>query len=338
MNFKRFSTKIWSALLILSVCITISFFIFDNKQNDNICEEYISITETCRNEKDELITTLSVLFLDEKESKSVFEFPYTAQYPLGVVDLADNMVYFSADVNDVGDQIFSYNLKTKKTEQLTDNLFAINYIIPTKYAVYFVACKSGTSNLCLGAYDKRTGEIKYWGDDRDTNIEDICIDKANEKIYLVTYSDKEDRYNLQHQDNGFTIAKHTVVELDFDLQTSRELCNMDNEWIRMLVLNGDKLLIIYDHEYTNPIVPSNAIYYDLLHNSENSFSLPPYRMQQGGAAFAKNGDIIYVTSQIEDGGKRNIYSYNLKTQEYILLYEAPALGNGFINNWQLISE
>ena len=330
--------KRYFALLLLSICILVCVLIYFSNQNKVVYKEYISITETYQNNNDELITKLSVFFPDTKESENVFEFPYTAQYPLGVVDLAGNMVYFSADVDGVGDQIFSYNLRTKETEQLTDNLFAINYIIPTRHTVYFAACKSGTSNVCLGAYDKQTGEIKYWGDDKDTNIEDICIDEANKKIYLISYSEKEDRYNLQHQDNGFTIAKHRVVELDFDLQTSRELCSMDNEWIRMLVLNNYKLLIIFDHQYNNSIVPSEAIYYDLLDNSQNSFSLPPYRMQQGGADFAENGDIIYVTSQLKNGGKRNIYSYNLKTQEYILLYEAPELGKGFINNWQLISE
>ena len=165
----------------------------------------------------------------------MFSFPYTAQYSLGAVDLYENAVYFSENDNEGGDQIFRYDLNTKTKKNITNDLFAVNYIIPTKDKVFFAACKKDERNVSLGSYDKRTGEIKYWRDDKDTNIENMCVDQRMSKIYASIYSEKEDRYNLQHQGNDdFIIAAHSVWEIDFNLEQNKKLFSLSNRWVRML--------------------------------------------------------------------------------------------------------
>ncbi|MFD1776958.1 hypothetical protein [Paenibacillus rhizophilus] len=81
-----------------------------------------------------------------KEMKKVFEFDYTAQYPLGFYDKPNQLLYYTQRVNtdkDYGDQIFVRDLSSNKSNQLTNNLYAVNYIIPSGDQLFFVANVKG---------------------------------------------------------------------------------------------------------------------------------------------------------------------------------------------------
>ena len=57
----------------------------------------------------------------------------------------------------------------------------------------------------------------------------------------------------------------------------------------MLVINGKKLLAIYDEKYCDDVNPSKCIYFDLEANSKENFVLPDHRVQKGDAAFSRDG-------------------------------------------------
>lgn len=340
MNFnfsiKKIKRNILIIFLMSSICLLlISCNSADQAPVEKDNKEYISITETHKNEEGQLIVSLFTFFTENNEVEKAIDFPFTAQYSLGAYDLADNIAYLSKDVNNVGDQIFSYNLETKEEEQITDNLFAVNYIIPTKDKVFFAACKMGQANVCLGAYDKNTKEIKYWGNDGDTNIENICVDEETASIYVSTYSEKEDRYNLQQQtSDDFVIPDHSIWKISFDFEDETKLFTIPEKWARMLLINDSKLLVIYDHKYNDSATPSECIYYDLEENKELEFKLPPYRIEKGDASFSEDGKFLYVLSQLNSDEKRNLYKFNLEDKSYELLFKSSE--NGFINNCQLI--
>lgn len=215
-----------------------------------------------------------------------------------------------------------------------DNLFAINYIIPTKDKVFFAACKKGDVNVCLGSYDKLTGEIKYWRDDKDTNIENMCVNQKTGKIYVSVYSEKEDRYNLQHQGNdNFVIATHSVWELDFDLENEKKLFSLPNRWIRMILINDSKLLSIYDKKYNDSSTPSENLYLNLDTNIKENFTLPDYRIQKGDGAFSRDGENMYILTMLADDKERYLYKYNIAEKSFELLFKVD---DEFINNIQLI--
>lgn len=52
--------------------------------------------------------------LSSKKMTKLADVPYTSQYPLSLVSLPDHKIYYSADVDDKGDQLFSYDLNSKK--------------------------------------------------------------------------------------------------------------------------------------------------------------------------------------------------------------------------------
>lgn len=301
--------------------------------------EYISITETrhdnSKREGNDLVVSLYTYTLSNGKMNKVYELPLTAQYSLGVVDLSSHCVFYTRDVNDEGDQIFSYDLRTRKTKQLTSNLFAVNYIIPTKDYLFFAAASHDAPNVALGCYEKSTGKLSYWGDDGDTNVECMCVNRATEKIYVATYSESEDRYNLQHQTNDdFKIADHSVWELDYSLKQPKKLFTLPQVWIRMLIPNGKNISVIYDLKYNASYIPSRYFTYDLQSNEKIDFPAPPYRIQKGDAAFSSDLENLFVLSSLPDDTHRNLYQYNVEEQSYSLIFQAS--DHSFINNYQVI--
>lgn len=332
--------KIMLTAIFLLFIILVGYFIYKVKVSKPINQdstEYISITTTGGNAEDDKFTIcLYAYFPETKELVKMIDFPYTAQYSLGAIDLYSNCIYLTQDVDDEGDQIFCCDLKTNEITQITDNLFAVNYIIPTKENVYFAACLNSSRNVCLGSYDKSNGEIMYWGNDGDTNIEFMCIDLNAGKIYAIVYSEAEDRYNLIHQTNDdFVIADHSVWAINLDLSSSEKLMTKSNEWIRMILPSHEQLVIIYDQKYNDSKTSSQAVQYDLLNQQSIPYKLPPLRIQNRGAGFSSDGESIYVLSQSEEDMTRKLYAYNVVEGSYDLLFEPP--DNAVINSIQVVT-
>lgn len=68
--------------------------------------------------------------LSSKKLTKLADVPYTSQYPLSVVSLPDHKIYYSADVGDKGDQLFAYDLNTKKENVHLKPFSTINQRMP----------------------------------------------------------------------------------------------------------------------------------------------------------------------------------------------------------------
>lgn len=262
----------------------------------------------------------------------VYRFPLTAQYPLGVLHAYDRTLYYTKQDTSKCDQIFSYNLDTKEESQLTHQLFAVNYIIPTESHLFFVATDTGV--LRLGAIAQKTHAISYWGDE-DTNIETIALDPLTQKIYISTFSYSEDRKNIEAQFTTeplpYILPIYTVYETDYAFESTKALVSKQ-DWIRLLLIHptDHALIVVYDKEH-NSSAPSKALSINLDTYEITPFNLPPKRLQQGGAYFSSDASGIYSLSSVDD--KRGIYFYDLKTQRYTPIFICT---DGFINNFQLL--
>ena len=143
------------------------------------------------NNNSDMYTQIYFYDTQTKETKKVFQFNYTSQYPLGVYDAFDNIVYYTKRVNDEtykGDQIFKYNIEEDKEEQLTTDLFAVNYIL-----------NQGKGNLYVSAYSNE--EMEY-------NLQ-------NQKDIPGVMS--------------FVMPRHTVYETDFNFSSTRELFSEEQD-------------------------------------------------------------------------------------------------------------
>ena len=328
--------KLFLAKGILLTVVFVLLLVGCNSKNSLIQQndDYISITRTTyiQPDTDEMTTAIYQYALKTGELTEIFNFPYTAQYPLGVFSSNDKVVYYTKTDDNKHDQIFSYNIETKEETKLTTNLRAVNQIIPTKEKVFFIASLNRV--LRLGMLDKQSGVISYWGDE-DTNVETITINPDTEKIYISAFSYSQDREVIEKQfvsdENKYTMPLFSVYETDFEFTDTQQIFS-EHAWIKILMVNriDNKIIAIYDKEY-NSEEKSKAVSINASSHELEEFILPPERMQVDGASFSVDGKGLYVTSVLND--KRGIYYYDFESKEYTPVFISE---DGFINNFQLI--
>lgn len=330
-------------LMMLSVSTACSKMV-----NDTSTEvDYVTLTYS-RNVTDDINSPIvnEFLYYDNvtQEISKVFETEYTSQYPLGFYDKKNNLIYYTKNANlstenDLsGDQIFVTNLNDGTETQLTDDLFAVNYIYALDHQVFFVARPISSKVLKLGLLDKSTGKISYWGDENtieDINIEAMTVDNKNKRIYISAYSNSERRYNVMHQDgpagqNNFKMPLHTVYETDFSFEHTRILLS-EHEWIRTLMTKNNFVIALSDQQYNDAATPSSLIQYDLLNDSMTKQIWDTHRLQVGDANYSSDGTKIYTITIVNN--KRGLYEYDLETKQFKELFTPQ---DGFVNNIQVV--
>ncbi|MFB5675401.1 hypothetical protein ACE3NQ_17345 [Paenibacillus terreus] len=290
------------------------------------------------NENGEIKTQILSYDTSTKKLEKIFEFDYTAQYPLGYYDKTNQLVYYTQRVGadqEYGDQIFVRDLSSNKSTQLTDNLFAVNYVIPSGDQLFFAANVKGEQVVRLGAINLKTKKMELWGDN-DTIIEAITVDHSNKKIYISAYSLKQRNYSLAHQDgpagqNNFKMPTHTVYETDFDFKEKRKLFSK-NYWIRMLMHKEGHVIAFSDKEYNKGQIPSTVIDYDLADRSTDVSQWEAVRLQRGDANYSRDGNKIYAIAIVKN--KRGLYEYDVRTKKFTPIFTPE---DGFINNIQVVN-
>ena len=125
------------------------------KKDQNLSKKFssnstiISMTVTHSNKQNDSFQS-DIILLDTKDNstETITSVPYTSQYPLTYYSSKNNTVYYTACANDGhGDEVFSYNCNTKKTQQLTKNFFAINNLFVTKNGLFVNAVLRGNNEV-----------------------------------------------------------------------------------------------------------------------------------------------------------------------------------------------
>lgn len=145
-------------MLIAYSIIAVCCFLFgcsniDSKkeEKENADSEYISISVSQYNVPDNIDSgyNTSIFFYDIETStlEKKGTVPGMSQYPLAVYEKQDNVIYYSMESKDGRDQVYKMDCETGNSEQLTNNLSAINYIIPLEEKLFIVAKIAGSDLL-----------------------------------------------------------------------------------------------------------------------------------------------------------------------------------------------
>jgi hypothetical protein len=325
-----------SAILLVLVCLTLPAIAIINRNPP--VDDYITITSSQENpDTGGIDTTITAYGIKAKTMEEIFQFEYSAQYPLGFYDAITGRVYYTRRIDasgDYGDQIFVTDTKSLGETQLTDDLFAVNYIIPDGETVFFVARPHGSQVLKLGAIDLKTGMISYWGDD-ETGVQTVAIDKNRRKLVVATYSERERAYNVAHQEgpagqDNMKMPTHTVYETDYSFENTVKLFE-EALWIRMLMVHDNDIYALCDRKYNNSAESSILYRYNRDERTLYTSEWNTYRLQIGDANYSSDGQHIYSIASVE--GQRGVYDFDLTTGEVrpIMLQNS-----NFINNIQVV--
>ncbi|KZE66702.1 hypothetical protein AV545_03510 [Paenibacillus jamilae] len=307
--------------------------------------QYLSMTYTenvnGKNADQGMVMRVMTYDISSKKLTKLSDVPYTSQYPLSVVSLPDHKIYYSADVGDKGDQLFSYDLNTKKNEQLTDNLFAINDIVPTAPdgPLVLVAVKKGERILKTMFYNKTTRTMQIMHDENqdDTTTWSITYNPAKKTIYSSQYSGREHEKQrvLSNQTQTVMVPPdNKVTEINSVTKQERSIITLKKERISSMSSSNDKLLLVT----TTPTNPDNPEYslVDIATGKRTKIKLPIFSRQF--VYMSPDGKGVYylgsASEKNEDEG-RGVYYYDFtsKTQTPIFIQK-----EGFINNFMLLNK
>jgi hypothetical protein len=313
-----------------------------NKQS-NKTAPYLSISYT---EYDDLegpeggMTTSMLCYdINSAELETVYKFPYSSQYPLGCLDLANQKVYFSAlsETSINRDELFVCDLNTNEIRQLTDDFFAINFILPRKDDVLLAAVKTRTRAIRPVVYDVTEGTLTYGAlSDDDTCIQfmSVAADGTGD-IYASVYSDAS-RYaaSEKHMELGYyPIPNYTVVRYHgADLTNPETIFVAEAHEVKSVSSNGKFI-------FTRETIDMDKLIYklymfDIENGIKEEITIPEV---ESCSSLQMNSDAsgVYFIGVLKASiDIRGIYYYDFSSKQIdtVMIQEA---GVGFINNYVL---
>lgn len=289
--------------------------------------------------------------LENEECDKAASVDYTSQYPLAVFDEERNFIYYSAYVQEKkGDQLFCLDCETGELRQLTDQLFAINYIIPSKEAILLVAVEQAERILRAYLYQKETSQLLEVKLDVDFGVEMGSYDPYRNTFLISGRMETEEmeaveQYNIELersmgelQSAIYKPPNYTIYEIELNGEY-KELYQTSHESITGGILcdeNGLYFFVSGSGPVAVEPLPIRAV---LLEEKEKK-TQPltwiddiPVRISQA----VKYKDNLYILG----GGKEEtypwaVYCYNVSDKTCNLIFKAQNQDVSYINNLTLV--
>ncbi|WP_157668690.1 hypothetical protein [Lachnoclostridium phytofermentans] len=331
-------------ILLLLLLITLSACSSKHKSGNNY---YLSITIPREDENSSVESGISISSYTYDLSTGEMEetdttIDYTSQYALGVYSKEHNSIYYSERVyneaGNYGDELFSYNLDSKETKQLTTSLFAINDIIPTTDKIYLIAKKRRTRELHIMYYSLTENKLIEPNLDSDFNFALISYDAVSDSLFGVAFLKSEDEKAMDIANTNQT----TFIPPDYYIYDfSKDFLNPS------LIVKTDKKLIrrfCYSNEYglffteaDRSINDDNVEYASYTWDIKDQKLKPEKNIDELmyiGDTLCAYQDALYFRGVGSDD-TWGIYQYNRKTEEVKRIFSPE---EGFMNGFVMLSE
>lgn len=267
---------------------------------DELSNYYLSLTSSEQVKEDEVSVVNQVYDFETDSTKTSEPYTLTSQYSLAVYDQKDNAILYTVkDSGGKNDQVFKYDIKSKKTEQLTDFLWGINYIIPRENDYIVVGVPFESKILSLYSIDRKTKKAEHIAipDEKhdDMSVWQVAYIPQTGDVVIQTYSDSEqykltDKWNSSsedHQGKDLIIPFYHYIYRDHKV---KYLFEEDMPQSFGLVSNGKQILIA-------------------INSQENGDSLLKYDLEQSKLEKVEKvnglGRVFYL-----DNASQYLYAFN----------------------------
>ena len=317
----------------------------------NNSDEYISVTinhETFYdviNDYTEYGVSIYEYDLQSAKMSEIFNFPQNSMYALGCYDKKSNSVFYTKEKNNdtykrrrTGDQIYMYKLDTGADIRLTEDLLAVNYVIPVDNFVFFVGARlNNVDSLALGKINLTDGTIEYWNESDTLSVETISIDRIKKRIYVAVYDSLERDIAIDLFNSGASphpvAFKHSICSYNYDLDDKRDVLSKDDMRI-YTVYARDGRLLYGAHDET--VLQSEA--YDMsevidINNKDVLFQSNEHFSWMGGGFSHDLKGVYYV---VRDDDFAGIVYFDFETRERKTIIEIDLVDFGYFANMQLV--
>ena len=228
------------AIFTLSLLMILAFLSGCQKTEDE--QIYITFARTSGSLK----TKVFEFNIDDEVVNLVGQFAYNAQYPLGVYSRENNKMYYSAKADDGhGDQLWEYDVETEKRTQLTDGIYAINYIVPVGDSIYLVAWCYDNEYRAINfyRYDIESKTLELLQDDPAFDVGVLSYSPENKEFMFAGEDSVESwhRFDIQSDEYPFYSPTNNVYSMK-DNEISLVFSTEDNEDVVSLAMNDKYIL------------------------------------------------------------------------------------------------
>jgi hypothetical protein len=316
----------------------------EHVQDAQAVSSYLSLTATDKKGENHFY----VYRFNQNSIEELAKTPDTAQYPLGAIDLKNQVLYYAERDATGSDQLVKLNLKTRQKEKLTTNIFAINYMIPLDNQVILAAALKGKRSVQLASFDLEKKTLIPWFDenDDDTCVENVTFNPFTHKLYAALYSLKERDANVhyaeKYQTGDVVPAKYQIVEYDLKHLTSKQIYSGEEMIVNFSVSKDGKWAIMRSAPM---MFQDRQLYlFNMLTGKKEQLTLQGDIAGITGAFFAPDGKSLFVlgvskaeekfTHSLDQASPPNgLYRYDLETKTLTRVFAEP---EQYINNFQLL--
>ncbi|MCI8702921.1 MAG: hypothetical protein HFE60_01260 [Anaerotignum sp.] len=245
--------------LLIAGIILFAFIysLYVQTQNSDNEKEYLQIVAlNYRNgmdEKDGINVCLYEYSIEEKEINKIAEIPAHPTYAAAYYNKKRNAVYYSDDPYDKGyDNLYKYDLKTKKTVQVTFGKYEFNDIFVVDDKMYLTVAPRYSTVTKLAKFDMDTYTFDYLKPyDNDTWYTSLAYHDQTKRLLSIVYSDAKMRtYEVVAETH---IRSKGIILMDMDFKHKTPVFQtQDFEIYQVRQLDGTHILVTYDETMNSP--------------------------------------------------------------------------------------
>lgn len=189
-------------IIIVFICIAFKFFSNDTSVSESISESnfYINIFNP------KSLTNTFYQYDPRKNKSKTLLSKNMEDYTSFAYSEDNNKLYFADGTTDNTIQLFENDLNTNQTKQLTIEFSSVDYIqIDKEQKILFlrVLLRDEYKNFHIATYNLQTHKLEIWGEEnKDRSILDFNYNPNNNKLIVVSYSEKEDTEKLEKANNN----------------------------------------------------------------------------------------------------------------------------------------
>jgi hypothetical protein len=321
MRGEVFMKKITITLLVLLIgifCCLIHILSLNNRNP----KEYLNILTTVYNngtdDNDGISMVLYQYDITDKVNTKLAEIPITADYPVGIYDKDKNKIYYSNNhKSGEADNLFEYDLETKKSTQLTFGKFLFNDIFIYGDKLYLNVAREFCTVTQSAVMDLKTNEITYLNpDDDDTWYFSLSYNYSTKKLLSLTTSDTVMRSKKVCTQTH--IRPKTIYMMDLDFGNYTDVFSTDEYEIALIrQLDKNRILMTYDPQMASPEPRRMKILYLDSKKTEN-LDIPG--IYEFHSFYPRdNAEGMFFTA-LNDNREIGFYYYDFNTKELENLY------------------
>lgn len=325
-----------SKYILISFCVVLFGISLTGCRKEKVSEKYISITNTCTVNGSDFAMEVLRYDISDKSVSKIKSIPYSSQYPLTMYDEKTNKVYYTAEAEDgKGDELYVVDCQTNKSEQLTNDFFAINNIYSLEQGIFIAGVKRGEETAVRPfLYNIQTESVKEIPIEDDFFISCTCYNPIQKELYVAGYSETEEAKAFDEQDEDGNMQGICNYIYKYDGKCFQQVYRKDDCYINGIVSVGKDLLIKWGETYFDEHMNISKIQNGI----ESAFKFADEDISSiayDGLIYADTKNIFYIR-QIEkdDDVVYQLCSYENNTGQIAVLYEAPA--ESAINNAQVL--